>query len=160
MGGFFFAGKEKLRICGETGTWDPHARYFFRPWAKKRKTRPDRHGGPKPPFVGMRQGAFMKRKLLAAASLMLLAGPALAQTGQNVDWPLYLGDATGSKFKPLDQINASNFSNLEVAWRFKTANMGNRPEYKLEGTPIEVEWRGLCHRRFAPRRGRAGRGDG
>ena len=55
-----------------------------------------------------------------------------------MDWPLYLGDASGSKFKPLDQINASNFSNLEVAWRFKTDHMGNRAEYKLEGTPIEV----------------------
>ena len=80
----------------------------------------------------------MKRKLLAGAALMLLAGPALGQTGQNVDWPLYTGDAAGSKFKPLDQINASNFSKLEVAWRFKTDYMGNRPEYKLEGTPIEV----------------------
>src|SRR6185369_4171595 len=83
-------------------------------------------------------GAIMKKKLLAGAALMLLAGPALAQTGQNVDWPLYTGDVAGSKFKPLDQINASNFSKLEVAWRFKTDYMGNRPEYKLEGTPIEV----------------------
>ncbi len=80
----------------------------------------------------------MKKKLLAGAAMLLLAGPALAQTGQNVDWPLYLGDASGSKFKPLDQINASNFSKLEVAWRFKTDYMGNRPEYKLEGTPLEV----------------------
>ncbi|MBN9544616.1 MAG: PQQ-binding-like beta-propeller repeat protein [Alphaproteobacteria bacterium] len=80
----------------------------------------------------------MKKKLLAGAALMLLAGPALAQTGQNVDWPLYTGDVMGSKFKPIDQINASNFSKLEVAWRFKTDYMGNRPEYKLEGTPIEV----------------------
>ena len=80
----------------------------------------------------------MKKKLLAGAALMLLAGPALGQTGRNVDWPLYTGDIAGSKFKPLDQINASNFSKLEVAWRFKTDNMGNRAEYKLEGTPIEV----------------------
>jgi len=80
----------------------------------------------------------MKNKLLAGAAMMLLAGPALAQTGQNGDWPLYLGDASGSKFKPLDQISASNFSKLEVAWRFKTDYMGNRPEYKLEGTPLEV----------------------
>ena len=68
-----------------------------------------------------------KTHLLAAAAVAALAAPAFAQTGgQNVDWPLYLGDVSGSKFKPLDQINASNFSNLEVAWRFKTDNMGNR----------------------------------
>ena len=82
-----------------------------------------------------------KTKFIAGASLMalLLGGSAVfAQTGQNVDWPVYLGDITGSKYKPVDQINASNFSKLEVAWRFKTNNLGNRPEFKLEGTPLEV----------------------
>ena len=69
----------------------------------------------------------------------LLAAPALAQAGTNVNWPLYMGDPSGSRFKPLDQINASNFTKLEVAWHFKTDNIGNRPEYKLEGTPIEVD---------------------
>ena len=32
----------------------------------------------------------------------------------------------------------SNFNKLEVAWRFKTDNLGPRPEYKLEGTPLMV----------------------
>ena len=40
---------------------------------------------------------------------------------------------------PLDQINASNFNKLQVAWRFKTDNFGPYPEYKLEGTPIMVK---------------------
>ena len=74
---------------------------------------------------------------------LLLAAPALAQAqmqaGANVNWPLYTGDASGSRFKPLDQINAANFSSLQVAWHFKTDNIGNRPEYKLEGTPLEVD---------------------
>ena len=83
-----------------------------------------------------------KKKLIAGVglvSLMLAGGAALAQnSGQNVDWPLYTADVMGSKYRPLDQINASNFSKLEVVWRFKTDNIGNRPEYKLEGTPLEV----------------------
>ena len=33
----------------------------------------------------------------------------------------------------------SNFSKLEVAWRFKTDNLGARPEFKLEGTPLVVK---------------------
>src|SRR5476649_1781069 len=70
------------------------------------------------------------------AGLAALSAP--AQTGASVDWPTYTGDISGSKYKPLDQINASNFSRLEVAWRFKTDNIGNRPEFKLEGTPLEV----------------------
>jgi quinoprotein glucose dehydrogenase len=49
------------------------------------------------------------------------------------------GDLTFSRYSPLDQINAQNFSKLEVAWRFKTDNFGPYPEYKLEGTPIMVK---------------------
>src|SRR4029453_12142488 len=54
------------------------------------------------------------------------------------DWPQYANDVRGTKYSPLDQINASNFNSLEVAWRFKTDILGPRPEYKLEGTPIVV----------------------
>ena len=49
---------------------------------------------------------------------------------------MYTADLRGSKYSPLDQINASNFNKLEVAWRFKTDNLGPRPENKLEGTPL------------------------
>ena len=58
---------------------------------------------------------------------------------KNGEWPMYTADLSGSKYSPLDQINASNFSKLEVAWRFKTDNLGPRPENKLEGTPIMVK---------------------
>ena len=58
---------------------------------------------------------------------------------RNGDWPAYTGDIRGTRYSPLDQINASNFKDLEVAWRFKTDNLGTRPEYKLEGTPLAVK---------------------
>ena len=55
-------------------------------------------------------------------------------TGQpstrNGDWPHYTADMKGTRYSPLDQINGSNFNQLEVAWRFKTDNLGPRPEYK------------------------------
>jgi quinoprotein glucose dehydrogenase len=54
------------------------------------------------------------------------------------DWPHYTGDIAGTRYSPLDQITAENFNKLEVAWRFKTDNLGTRPEYKLEGTPIVI----------------------
>src|SRR5438552_18796147 len=56
----------------------------------------------------------------------------------NGDWPHYTADVKGTKYSPLDQINAANFKNLEVAWRFKTDIIGPRPEYKLEGTPLAI----------------------
>ena len=58
---------------------------------------------------------------------------------KNGDWPYYTADVKGTKYSPLDQINASNFKELEVAWRFKTDNLGTRPEYKLEGTPLVIK---------------------
>ncbi len=57
----------------------------------------------------------------------------------NGEWPHYTADLRGSKYSPLDQINASNFNSLEVAWRFKTDNLGPRKEAKLEGTPIMIK---------------------
>ena len=54
------------------------------------------------------------------------------------DWTHYTADVKGTRYSPLDQINAANFNKLEVAWRFKTDNLGTRPEYKLEGTPLAV----------------------
>jgi quinoprotein glucose dehydrogenase len=51
---------------------------------------------------------------------------------------MYFADPSGSRYSPLDQINASNFSKLEVAWHFKTDQLGARPEYKLEGTPLAI----------------------
>ena len=57
----------------------------------------------------------------------------------NGEWPDYSGDLRGWRYSPLDQINATNFNQLQVAWRFKTDHLGPRPEYKLEGTPVMVK---------------------
>jgi len=57
---------------------------------------------------------------------------------KNGDWFHYTADMHGSRYSPLDQINADNFNKLEVAWRFKTDNFGTFPEYKLEGTPLAI----------------------
>src|SRR5579864_2468156 len=72
----------------------------------------------------------------ALVSMMITASGQSAS--KSSEWPTYGADLAGSKYRPLDQINASNFSKLEVAWRFKTDSLGNRPEYKLEGTPLMV----------------------
>ena len=61
-----------------------------------------------------------------------------APSTKNGEWPHYTADLRGTKYSPLDQINASNFKDLEVAWRFKTDSLGTRPEYKLEGTPLMI----------------------
>jgi quinoprotein glucose dehydrogenase len=85
---------------------------------------------------------WIRGSALAATVLFCVASvprQTAAGAGRNVNWTQYFADAAGSRYEPLDQINASNFNDLEVAWRFKTDNFGNRPEYKLEGTPLEVD---------------------
>ena len=57
---------------------------------------------------------------------------------KNTEWPTYAADLAGTRYRAFDQINASNFNDLEVAWRLKTDVFGDRPEYKLEGTPLMV----------------------
>src|SRR5690349_9820537 len=69
-----------------------------------------------------------------AGSWALLA----AQGAGNADWRSYAGDLRNHHYSPLDQVDASNFNSLEVAWRFKTDHLGPRPEFKLEGTPLVV----------------------
>src|SRR5947207_4398073 len=80
---------------------------------------------------------------LVVATLWMTAGTSGQSTGQpstkNGDWPSYNADIRGSRYSPLDQINAETFKKLEVAWRFKTDNLGTRPEFKLEGTPLVVK---------------------
>jgi quinoprotein glucose dehydrogenase len=69
---------------------------------------------------------------------------------KNGEWPGNGADLTFSRYSPLDQINASNFDKLQVAWRFKTDNFGPYPEYKLEGTPIMI--RGVLYATAGTRR--------
>jgi quinoprotein glucose dehydrogenase len=79
--------------------------------------------------------------MLGAVGLFVVATESVAQTPFSTtkgEWPSYTGDTRGSRYSPLDQINAANFSSLEVAWRFKTDSLGARPEFKLESTPLMV----------------------
>jgi glucose dehydrogenase len=92
----------------------------------------------------------MTRSLGLLCLLAALAGISTGLAGQDRagssrqpstatgDWPHYTADMRGTKYSPLDQINATNFGRLEVAWRFKTDSLGPRPEYKLEGTPLAI----------------------
>src|SRR5579871_1901871 len=79
----------------------------------------------------------MKRMFLC---VLLAAIPALAQSGaKNGEWPTYGGDLGNTRYSPLDQVSAANFDKLQVAWRFKTDNLGPTTENNLEGTPLMVK---------------------
>ncbi len=56
----------------------------------------------------------------------------------NSEWPTYGATLWSTRYAPLDQVNAANFSSLEVAWRLKTDNLGPQPEFNFQSTPLMV----------------------
>ncbi len=73
---------------------------------------------------------------LLVVAIVPLAGQSGAKNGE---WTTYGADLGNTRYSPLDQINADNFSKLEIAWRFKTESLGPRPEYQFESTPLMVK---------------------
>jgi quinoprotein glucose dehydrogenase len=77
--------------------------------------------------------------LLILLFILSLPGFALGQRGApDGEWPTYGGDLGHTRYSALGQISAENFSDLEVAWRFKTDNFGPNPEYRFQSTPLMV----------------------
>src|SRR5262245_28666003 len=69
----------------------------------------------------------------------LARGTADAQHGASGgEWPSYGGDAGGTKYSPLDQINATNVKQLQIVWRWKSENFGPRPDFNWQATPLMV----------------------
>ena len=71
---------------------------------------------------------------------VLVATPsAFGQGTENGEWISYGGDIKNTRYSPLDQIDASNFDELEIAWRIKMSNFGPNPEYNFQSTPLMVD---------------------
>jgi quinoprotein glucose dehydrogenase len=93
--------------------------------------------------------------LLSTGATLLLARAGFAQRAPgwmpppipphdpkvDTEWRHYAADQANTRYAPLDQINAANFNNLEVAWRFKTDALGARKEYQFEATPLLIKGR-------------------
>ena len=85
---------------------------------------------------------WQRRGYFAAILAALFTAGPLGQSGApRGEWPTYGGDLGHTRYAALDQISAANFNDLEVAWRFKTDNLGPRPEFNLQSTPLMVRGR-------------------
>ncbi len=63
--------------------------------------------------------------VVGVAGGLLLAGPApvSAQYGATGgEWRTYAGDQGSTKYSPLDEIDAANFEELRIAWRWQSAD--------------------------------------
>jgi quinoprotein glucose dehydrogenase len=76
-----------------------------------------------------------------AAMLALVAPRAITQQGSSssTNWPSYGSDRGNTRYSPLTQIDAGNFSKLTPAGTFSTANFGPNVETNLESTPLVID---------------------
>ena len=75
---------------------------------------------------------------LLAASASISAFGQQKTTVYDGDWNTYYGGDWAHRYSPLDQINASNVSELELAWSFSTENFGTTTDYANPSTPLEI----------------------
>ena len=65
----------------------------------------------------------IRTSMLVVVVVAVLCGRASGQDGTtNGEWRSYAGDVWGTKYAALEQITGENFSDLEVAWRWQTAD--------------------------------------
>ncbi len=87
------------------------------------------------------QQQIIKLWLLILVIFIGAPGPAVAQDQGRVngDWRYIGGDAGHTRYSPLDQIDASNFEELEVTWIWRGDNFGPNVDYLFRSTPIYVD---------------------
>jgi quinoprotein glucose dehydrogenase len=79
--------------------------------------------------------------LVFVSALALSSSSGVAQLAgvEKGEWRYLGGDAGHTRFSPLNQINASNFAKLKVAWIFRGDNFGPGVEYTMRATPVFVD---------------------
>ena len=77
---------------------------------------------------------------MAFGACIAVARVLIAQTPAASDWGYYGGDAFGQRFSTLDQINRNNVARLEVAWTYRTGELGDgltqARKLTFEATPV------------------------
>jgi quinoprotein glucose dehydrogenase len=91
--------------------------------------------------------------LLLSLMALLLSSQASAQGmpgTENGEWRYLGGDSGNTRYSPLNQINAANFSDLEQAWIWRSDNFGPNLDYFSRSTPVYVD--GMLYTVATPRR--------
>jgi quinoprotein glucose dehydrogenase len=88
-----------------------------------------------------RRSVFLAILTIAAIAVAVISTPSVARQGSGLvrgnkpgEWRFWGGDAYATRYSPLDQINASNFGKLQVAWQWNAAQDG--PDEYYRTTPL------------------------
>jgi len=81
-----------------------------------------------------RLGAFA-----VPAALCVLLASCVDRAGEATEWPAYGGEAGGSQYSSLHQIDRDNVDRLEIAWSFSTGDVSHDPS-----TEVQAQAPGQC----------------
>ena len=85
-------------------------------------------------------GTFTRSTVLSLFVAVVVSTPVATQQGAtDGQWRHYGGGPGGTAYSPLDQIDATNVGDLEIAWTWAALNQGPRPEGKNSSTPLMVD---------------------
>lgn len=88
----------------------------------------------------MTRADFVGARLACVLALCLLAHAAHGQSRGASDWGFYGGDSFGRRFSSLDQINRGNVAQLQLAWSYRTGELGagfaRAGKLTFEATPL------------------------
>ncbi|MBM62943.1 MAG: hypothetical protein CL484_08350, partial [Acidobacteria bacterium] len=86
------------------------------------------------------QGRFGRLLWTTLALALVVTAVAAQEPGtEDGEWRYQSADAGGTRFSPVDQINASNFNDLEVAWVFRGDNFSPHENYTFKSTPSYID---------------------
>ena len=88
--------------------------------------------------------------LVVAIALVASGLPGDAQ--QKGEWPGITGGYTSTRYSPLDQINASNFNSLQVAWEWGVESAPGVDIGDINGRSLPIYVDGMLLTTSGPRR--------
>lgn len=84
-------------------------------------------------------GALLAASLVRVGDSDASQGKALVRGNVPGEWRFWAGDAWGTRYSALDQINARNFDSLKVAWSWNSGAFGADEYYRT--TPLYANGR-------------------
>lgn len=89
----------------------------------------------------IKNNRFLKGMTKVGLSVILTGSFAIAGEYDTAggEWRTYGGDLNSHRYSALNQINAGNFNDLQIAWTFRPDNLGPTPDPRLQATPLMVD---------------------
>ena len=88
----------------------------------------------------MNVGFLFKMVLFQFAWITILSCTSQqAANSEDVDWPMYSGDPSGSKYSSCSQINQENVKALTVAWTYQMDDARQKPASTIQCNPLVID---------------------